>query len=163
MNYRAIVLGAVAVIGVCLIVLSQRDRSTDVRRAVVGLEAPDFMVLDKNGSEIRLSHFSGKTVFVHYWASWCKECKEEMPEIQDLYLRKKSDPNYVFISVIYNEDPKVSGKWLRDNNFDIPFYVDPKGKAARDYGLTGVPETFLIDPEGILRTRILGPTDWKRF
>ncbi len=163
MNYRGIVLGAIVVIGIVLVLLTQKDRDGQGRKAIVGLEAPEFSLFDRNGTEIKLSQNRGKTVFVHFWASWCKECKEEMPDIQALYNRKKNDPNYVFITVIFNEDPKVSGKWLRDNNYDIPFYVDKNGRAARDYGLTGVPETFLVDPEGILRTRILGPTDWNRF
>lgn len=163
MNYRAIVLGAAIVIGIFLIVLSQQDRSTQTRRAVVGLEAPDFTVLDKNGTETKLSQFPGKTVFVHYWASWCKECKEEMPGIQALYDRKKSDPSFVFMSVIYREDPKTSKQWLSENSFDIPIYVDPRGEAARIYGLTGVPETFIVNPEGILIQRILGPTNWNKL
>jgi peroxiredoxin len=163
MNYRGIVIGAIVVIGIVIVLLTQKGRDGQGRRAIVGLEAPEFTLVDKNGTEMKLSQFKGKTVFVHFWATWCKECKEEMPDIQALYNRKKNDPNYVFITVIFNEDPKVSGKWLRDNNYDIPFYVDKKGQAARDYGLTAVPETFVVDPEGILRTRVLGPTDWSRF
>lgn len=163
MNYRGIVIGTMVVIGIVIVFLTHRGDDGQGRKAIVGLEAPEFVLLDKDGTEIRLSHYKGKTVFVHFWATWCKECKEEMPDIQALYNRKKTDPNYVFITVIFNEDPKVSGKWLRDNNYDIPFYVDRKGRAAKDYGLTGVPETFLVAPDGILKTRILGPTNWNRF
>ncbi len=163
MNYRGIILGAIAVIGLVLVIFSQKDKGTVVRRAVVGLEAPEFRVLDKDGTETRLSQLKGKTIFVHYWASWCKECREEMPGIQALYERKKADQSFVFISVIYREDPKVSKQWLIDNGFDIPIYVDPKGEAARTYGLTGVPETFIVEPNGILKIRILGPTDWSKI
>jgi cytochrome c biogenesis protein CcmG/thiol:disulfide interchange protein DsbE len=163
MNYRGIVLVAIVVIGVVIVFLTHKGSDDQGRKAIVGLEAPEFVLFDKDGTEIRLSEYSGKTVFVHFWATWCKECKQEMPDIQALYDRKKSDPNYVFITVVYNEDPKESGKWLRDNNYTIPFYVDKIGQAARDYGLTGVPETFLIGPDGILKTRILGPTNWNRF
>jgi cytochrome c biogenesis protein CcmG/thiol:disulfide interchange protein DsbE len=163
MNYRGIVLGAIVLIGIVLVLLTQQEKDGQRRKAIVGLEAPEFSLLDRDGTEITLSQYRGKTVFVHFWATWCKECKTEMPEIQALYNRKKNDPNYVFITVGYNEDPKISGQWLRDNNYTIPLYVDKSGQAAVDYGLTGVPETFVIDPDGILKTRILGPTDWNRF
>jgi cytochrome c biogenesis protein CcmG/thiol:disulfide interchange protein DsbE len=163
MNYKGIVLVAIVVIGIVIVFLTHKGNDGQGRKAIVGLEAPEFVLFDKDGTEIRLSHFRGKTVFVHFWATWCKECKQEMPDIQALYNRKKNDPNYVFLTVVYNEDPKVSGKWLRENNYVIPFYVDKIGQAAMDYGLTGVPETFLIAPDGILKTRILGPTNWNRF
>lgn len=160
MKPRAIILGAVVVVGIFMLVLTQQDKGVQTRRAVVGLDAPEFTVLNSNGEEIKLSQFKGKKIFIHYWASWCKECKEEMPGIQALYNRKKSDPGFVFLSIIYREDPLVSRQWLEDNNYNIPIFTDPKGTAAALYGLTGVPETFIVDPDGTLVERILGPGRW---
>ena len=86
-----------------------------------------------------------------------------MPGIQALYNRKKDNPDFVFLSVIFREDPIESTKWLKENNYDIPIFIDPNGEAARTYGLTGVPETFIINPEGILTERIIGPANWDRI
>jgi len=163
MNARALVLGIIAVMGITLVVVSQQGKTRSTRKAVVGLDAPEFVLQDAEGGELRLSSLKGKTVFVHFWASWCKECREEMPRIQALHDRKKADPSFVFISVIYNEDPAVSRAWLKENGYAFPVYVDPDGSAARDYGLTGVPETFIIDEGGVLRQRVLGPANWDRI
>ena len=163
MNYRGVILLAFLFVIVFLITWTQKDRvkGPQDRRAVAGLEAPEFTLLDKDKTEVKLSQFRGKTVFVHFWAAWCKECREEMPGIQTLYDRKKSDPDFVFISVIYREDPAKSKKYLDKNNYTIPIYVDPDYKAARMYGLTGVPATFIIDPDGKLKNRIIGPGRWE--
>ncbi|GBD98221.1 thiol-disulfide oxidoreductase ResA [bacterium BMS3Abin07] len=162
MRFRGIILGAITVIGVFLIVLSQQNRDT-LRKAVVDLEAPEFSLLNRDGTEIKLSQFRGKTVFVHFWASWCKECREEMPAIQALYNRKKDNPDFIFISVIYREDPAKSKQWLDKNKFNIPIYIDRNAKMAKDYGLTGVPETFIIAPGGMLKKRIIGPGQWDKI
>ncbi len=60
MNYRGIVLGVIVVIGIVLVVLTQKDRDGQGRRAIVGLEAPEFTLVDKNGTEMKLSQFKGK-------------------------------------------------------------------------------------------------------
>ncbi len=165
MKNREVILGVTFVIIVFLIVLSQKGRVTGPhdRRAVMGLEAPEFTLLDNNGTSVKLSQFKEKTIFVHFWAAWCKECREELPGIQALYDRKKSDPDFVFLSVIYREDPAKSKKYLDENNYDIPIFVDPDEKAARVYGLTGVPETFIIDQDGLLKRRIIGPGRWEEI
>jgi thiol-disulfide isomerase/thioredoxin len=161
MTKRAIILVVILVLGFFLVLISQKGGKAPIRKAVVGLESPDFTFLEAGGGgAIRLSQLKGKKVFVHFWASWCKECREEMPGIQDLYNRKKNDPGFVFISVIYREDPAKSIKYLKDNNYDIPVYIDPGEKAVKDYGVTAVPETFIIDKKGILSNRIIGPGRW---
>jgi len=160
---RGIILGVILVIGVVLVILTQKDRTPQVRRAVVDLEAPGFVLLDSNGATVKLSQFRGKTVFLHFWASWCPNCREELPSIQSLYNRRKSDPDFVFLSVVYRENPAKSMNYLKVNNYDIPLYTDPGEKAARTYGVTGVPETFIIDADGILRKRVIGAGDWSGY
>ena len=163
MSSRGIILGVILVIGVLLVVLTQRDRTPQTRRAVVGLEAPGFVLLDSNGASVELSRFKGKTVFLHFWASWCPNCKAELPSIQALYNRKKSDPDFVFLSVVYREDPAETTNYLKANHYDIPLFTDPGEKAARAYGVTGVPETYIIDADGILRKRVIGAGDWSKY
>lgn len=160
MKYRGTIIAIIFVAGIFLVMLSQKDKSPHVKKAVVGLEVPEFTLVDRDGAEYRLSQFKGKTVFVHFWAAWCKECREEMPGIQALYNNRKSDPDFVFISVIWREDPSKSSKYLKDNNYDIPIFIDPDEKAASTFGVTGVPETFIIGPDGVLKRRIIGPGNW---
>lgn len=163
MSSRGIILGVILVIGVVLVILTQKDRTPQARRAIIGLEAPAFVLLDGDGTPVKLSRFKGKTVFLHFWASWCPNCREELPSIQALYNRRKSDPDFVFLSIVYRENPAKSMKYLKANNYDIPLYTDPGEKAARTYGVTGVPETFIIDADGILRKRVIGAGDWSGY
>ncbi len=163
MSSRGIILGVILVIGVVVVILTQKDRSPQVRRAIVGLEAPGFVLLDSDGTPVELSRFRGKTIFLHFWASWCPNCREELPSIQALYNRRKSDPDFAFLSISYREDPAKSMKYLKANNYDIPLYTDPGEKAARTYGVTGVPETFIIDADGILQKRVIGAGNWNDY
>ncbi len=163
MSSRGIILGVILVIGVLLVLLTQKDRTPQARRAIIGLEAPGFVLLDSDGTTVKLSQFKGKTVFLHFWASWCPNCKDEFPSIQALYNRRKSDPDFVFLNVVYREDPAKSMKYLKANNYDIPLYTDPGEKAARIYGVTGVPETFIIGADGILQKRVIGAGDWSGY
>jgi peroxiredoxin len=157
---RGVILAVLFIIGVFLILLSQKGKLPQMSRAVEGLEAPGFTFLDKDSKSFTLSQYIGKIIFIHFWASWCKECKDELPGIQALYDRKKSDPNFVFFSVIWREDPATSRKYLEDNNFDFPIYIDPGEKTAREYGVTGLPETYIIAEDGVLKKKIIGPGRW---
>lgn len=163
MNYRSITLAALVIIGVFLLVISQKGEKLPTRRAIVDLEAPAFTLLSMDGKAAGLSQFAGKRVFIHFWATWCKECKEELPGIQALYNRKKTDPDFVFLSAIYREDPAVTMKYMKDNNYDFPLYTDPGERMAREYGVSAVPETFIIGKDGILKQRIIGPGRWENI
>ncbi len=163
MKSKALILVVLLGLGVFFVIYTQRIKPPQRAQAIVGLDAPDFKVVDKNGKQITLKDLRGKTVFVHFWASWCGECRKEMPSINALYQRKKDDPNFVFIGIIYREDPTVTTRYLKKNNFDIPIYVDIDENAARAFGVTGVPETYIIDPEGVLKKKVIGPGNWEVF
>ena len=86
-----------------------------------------------------------------------------MPSIARLYERKKSEPDFVFLPVLYREDPLVTRQYLKKNNLDIPLYVDPDENTARAFGVTGVPETYIISPDGIVRKKVIGPGKWDNY
>ncbi|RMG67475.1 MAG: TlpA family protein disulfide reductase [Nitrospirae bacterium] len=163
MKSRALVLIVLILIGGLFVLYIQMIRPPKPAPTVVGLEAPDFKVVDKNGKEITLESLKGKTVFVHFWAAWCTECRKEMPSINALYERKKKDPNFVFLGIIYREDPAKSKKYLKENNYTIPIFVDIDENAAKAFGVTGVPETYIIDPKGILKKKVIGPGSWENL
>lgn len=163
MRYRGAVLLVVFAIGVFLVILSQQGREKKPRSLLEGLKVPDFVVYDKQGNEYRLSALKGKRVFVHFWAAWCKECRTELPAIKDLYERKKDDPGFVFLSVIWREDPIKSRKYLESQGIDIPIFTDPGEKMAKSFGVTGVPETYIIGPDGVLQKKVIGPGRWESF
>jgi|Deesub1362B_J571_1020462.scaffolds.fasta_scaffold00011_120 thiol-disulfide isomerase/thioredoxin len=163
MKYRGVILFTLLVVGLFLILLSQKGRVLQAPKVAEGLEVPSFKVVDKNGVEYTKENLRGKTVFLHFWASWCKECRNEMPEIVKLYERKKSDPDFVFLGVIYREDPIKARKYLQENGYDLPIFVDPDENTAKAFGVTGVPETYIIGPDGVLEKKVIGPLRWGDF
>lgn len=162
MKAKAIVIALVIVAGVALVVLNagKGDKAPRPPLVAEGFAAPDITLTDLSGNAWSLSDRRGSVVFINFWASWCKECREEMPSMQRLYDKKRSDPNFEMVLIIYNEDPAESARYMEENSFTMPLYVDPGGAAAYAFGLTGVPETYIVGKDGILRKKIIGPADF---
>jgi thiol-disulfide isomerase/thioredoxin len=153
----------IAVIVAGLTILSFPGCKKSPKRIVAaeGLSAPDFSLRDINGNIWRLSDLKGSVVLVNFWASWCVSCKTEMPSLQGLYERKKDNPLFKLVTVLYRDDPMVASEYLEQNGYNFPLLIDTDGNASMDYGLTGVPETFIVDKTGILRKKIIGPADFE--
>lgn len=123
--------------------------------------APKLDVRDvKTGQSIDLSQYKGKVVFVNFWASWCSPCKEEMPSIEALYRDLLKNDTFVMVTVLYKDDTGIASDYMRLHGFTFPLFADNDGISARNYGVTGVPETYLVDKKGSLRKRVIGPADW---
>ncbi|MBF0338831.1 MAG: redoxin domain-containing protein [Nitrospirae bacterium] len=129
-------------------------------RAVEGLNAPDFTLKDDKGNTLTLKSIQGKAVLLNFWATWCTACVEEIPSLQRLYAEQKGNPDLQIITVLFRDSMKNATAFMKDGKYDFPVLQDPDHKSAKAYGLTGVPETFLIDNRGIVAKRILGPVEW---
>jgi peroxiredoxin len=127
--------------------------------AELGKPAPDFMLQDINGKSWRLSDFRGKVVLVNFWASWCGPCRQELPAMQALHMAMSNEP-FQMLSVSYNDDPRVANQLAQQVGVTFPVLADPQKQAATAYALTGVPETYIVDPQGILREKYLGARHW---
>ena len=64
------------------------------------------------------------------------------------------------ITIAVSDSPDVCREYVKEHSYDVPVYGDPDGQAANDYGLTGVPETYIVDKNGILRQKVIGGMDW---
>ena len=127
----------------------------------VGKEAPDFVLPNLNEKSVRLSDYRGKVVFLNFWATWCKPCREEMPSMEVLY--KNFDRDGLVVLAVSND--RVTTKkdippFVSSMNLTFPVLVDSWGQTDKRYKLMGVPETYIIDQQGILREKIIGPRDW---
>jgi peroxiredoxin len=126
--------------------------------------APDFELPDLQGNRVRLSSFRGKTVFLNFWTKTCKPCLEEMPALGELgkVLQKRKDMVLVAVSTDESiEDVRDTLKVVL--NSDAPFVVllDEDSKVVRDtFGTRLFPETWIIDPKGVIRARFDGARDW---
>ncbi|MBA2252053.1 MAG: TlpA family protein disulfide reductase [Nitrospirales bacterium] len=127
----------------------------------VGKEAPDFALPNLEDKNVRLSDYRGKVVFLNFWATWCKPCREEMPSMEVLYKNFDRDGLVVLaVSIDRVTTKKDIPPFVSSMNLTFPVLVDSWGQTDKRYKLMGVPETYIIDQQGILREKIIGPRDW---
>jgi peroxiredoxin len=126
----------------------------------VGAAALDFGLLSLRGDTVKLSDYRGKAVFLNIWATWCPPCLKEMPAMKSLYQRLKGREFEMLAVSIDREGEKVIRPFVAKYGLTFPVLLDPDSKTYRLYGLTGIPETFLIDKNGVILYRIIGPENW---
>ena len=122
---------------------------------VVGYPAPDFTLTDLDGNAVRLSDFRGKVVFLNFWATWCPPCRAEMPEMEELH-QEYQDKDVVIIGVDLGEFRSSVKSFVEENGYSWTFVIDSTGEVARDYMVTGIPSSFSIDEDGIIRALQVG-------
>jgi len=127
--------------------------------AKVGLLAPNFTLSDTKGKTWKLSDLKGQVVFINFWATWCSPCRDEMPSMQALYSSMPAD-KFKLLSILSNDEPAFADITAKKLGATFPILIDPDNKTGLAYGLTGVPETFIVDKHGVLREKFIGPANW---
>lgn len=124
-------------------------------------EAPDFSLPDLNGKTHTLSQYKGKVVFLNLWTTWCPPCRMEMPAMEQLY-RRLENRDFVMLAVSADEaGKKVVAPFAKELGLTFPILLDPEGNLSPRYGVTGYPETFVIDRDGKVVNHTIGPADWE--
>jgi peroxiredoxin len=122
--------------------------------------APDFSVIDLAGKAIRLSGLRGKVVVLNVWTTWCPPCREEMPSMERLYGQLRG-PDFELLAVSEDEGGiEPVRAFVRDVGVTFPVAHDPERQVGTRYGVWGYPETFIIDREGRVVERVIGPRVW---
>jgi peroxiredoxin len=125
-----------------------------------GYPAPDFTLPDLDGRPHRLSAYRGKVVFLNLWTTWCPPCRMEMPAMERLH-RRLSGRDFVMLAVSADEGGKDAvAPFVAELGLTFPVLLDPGGRLSPRYGVTGYPETFLIDRDGQVVNHTIGPADW---
>jgi len=154
----------VAVVSVLIFVLAFGVvwmQSSKYEPLSVGKVAPDFNLPDLSDRNVRLSDYRGKVVFLNFWATWCKPCREEMPSMEVLYKNFERDGLVVLaVSIDRVTTKKDIPPFVKGLGLTFPVLVDSWGQTDKRYKLMGVPETYIIDQQGVLREKIIGPRDW---
>ncbi len=123
-------------------------------------EAPNFTLEDLCGKKVELHSFKGKVILLVFWATWCGPCKKEMPSMEALYRQfKHRDFVLLGISVDYEKKERVK-EFIEKNDWSFPILLDPKLRAYRLYEIKGIPTSILIDRQGRMVGKALGPRDW---
>ena len=161
MKPKSVILIAVFIVAIAIILFSvKREETPKTQAVVVGLNAPEFSLSDPSGKTYTLSELKGSVVFINFWATWCPPCIEEMPSIQNLYNGFKDRKEFRMVTILYKDDYEKAMAYMKQNNYALPVLIDREGKSAKAYGVTGVPETYIVDKQGVLRQKVIGPADW---
>ena len=122
--------------------------------------AVEFELLDLGGDRHRLSDFRGKWVVINFWATWCGTCEVEMPSMEKLY-RKYKDFGFEMLTISVDKDQSLIEPFMKKFNLTFPVLLDPESEIAKKiYKTTGVPETFIVNREGLIVHKAIGPRDW---
>jgi peroxiredoxin len=126
--------------------------------------ASDFKLEDAfSGETVSLASLKGKVVFLNVWATWCGPCREEMPSMETLYDELKTNKDFVMLAV--SQDTKGKSAvvpYVQKNGYHFRILLDPENKVGDSYGVSGVPETFIIDRTGRIVAHHMGAFDWSR-
>jgi len=143
-----------------LAVFSSMGCSKPIEPALEGTPAPDFTLTDLSGGEVQLSSLKGKVVLVNFWATWCPPCREEIPSMMKLNQAMQGK-NFQMLAISVDEGGKDAVlDFFKKGGWTLPALLDTDGKVARRYGTTGVPETFVVDTQGMIRKKVIGAIDW---
>lgn len=130
--------------------------------AKVGLPAPPLKLARLGGGIVDITELKGKVVLVNFWASWCRPCVEEMPIFERLHREFEGKP-FVVLAVSIDKRLADVDKLASSQNLSLPILLDSAETAARAWGTSGVPETFLVDQEGKLVYKVIGPVEYEEI
>ena len=126
--------------------------------ATVGQPAPNFTLPDLDSDSVSLEDFKGRPMLINFWKINCAPCLSEVDHLQAAY-EKYDTEEMVILTINVSDGSGTIRQFQQENDLTFPVLLDTESKAVRLYAITGVPTTFLIDADGIIRNKILGPFD----
>ncbi len=157
-----VVLGVV-VCGIVVIAVGERTVGRELHPIGVGVTAPNFtaQTLGAPAHTKTLADYTGQVVLLNTWATWCAPCRAEMPAIEQLY-RTFAPRGLKVVAVSVDEPGAETGIQAFAEQFGLTFDVlhDPTGAIEHSYQMTGLPESFLIGRDGVIRKKVAGAVDW---
>jgi peroxiredoxin len=129
----------------------------------VGSKAPPFsaVTVDSIPRTRTLSDYKGQVVLLNIWGTFCLPCRDEMPAIEKLH--KEMAPRGLKVVAVSMDEPGFENQiraFVKEFGLTFQILYDPTGKITNDYQTTGVPETFVIARDGVIRKKVIGASDW---
>ncbi|MDE0803760.1 MAG: TlpA disulfide reductase family protein [Acidimicrobiales bacterium] len=149
--------GVLLVVLGLVVTLATSDPSTQRVTAspLIGRQAPDISADRLAGGRFELSAQRGRFVVVNFFATWCIPCIREHPELVE-FSRSQGTGGAAVVSVVYDDDPDDVQAFFDENGGDWPVVLDTDGRVALSYGVSGVPESYLVAPDGTVVTKLIG-------
>jgi peroxiredoxin len=163
-NLQSIILIILVFVAVGIIVLLQNKDSSfnlsGMPQLEKGVPAPNFTLPGLDGKMVNLADYKGKVVLLNIWATWCPPCVEEMPSMEKLYQELKDESFEILAVSIDVSGAKAVLPFMKKHKLSFPALTDTKGAIKSLYQVTGVPESIIIDKDGIIVEKVIGPRDW---
>jgi cytochrome c biogenesis protein CcmG, thiol:disulfide interchange protein DsbE len=128
--------------------------------AVTGRHAPDYAAVDLEGRKVNLADLRGQVVVLNIWATWCYPCRKEMPALEEMH--RELERNGLVVLAVSVDAASASGEirdFLTELGLTLPVLHDSRATVSRTFSTRGVPETFLIGADGVLRHHWIGRID----
>ena len=147
-----LVVGVVAAALVVVLAVSNRDRRTPP----VPDYAPEFAGETLDGGRFDMAAQRGRWVVVNFFSTWCVQCVVEHPELVAFHSRYRDDPNIRLVSVVFQDEVDVIAQFFAERGGAWPVVMTNTGRVAIDFGVTAVPETYLVSPSGQIAQKFTG-------
>jgi cytochrome c biogenesis protein CcmG/thiol:disulfide interchange protein DsbE len=146
------------VVALLVVVLATRpDPGTRAADSpLLGKAAPELAGRTIDGQEFDLRQSRGKWVLVNFFATWCVPCRQEHPDLIRFAERHRQAGDGEVVGVIYDDSESAVREFRQEAGGDWPMVVDPKGRVGLDWGVAGVPESYLVSPDGVVAAKVVG-------
>lgn len=131
-----------------------------------GTPVPQITLPMMQGGDVSMSDYKGKVLIINFWLTTCPPCRKEMPSLMSLHKKYKDADNFALLTISCDEQgEKVVKELFEKRNWELPVAFDPERKAADMFSVTGFPETFFVDKNGVIRHKFISSRNWldKKF
>jgi cytochrome c biogenesis protein CcmG, thiol:disulfide interchange protein DsbE len=142
---------------VLLVVVAIGLITTQQGPVAIGQAAPDFTLVSFEGQTYQLSELRGQVVVVNFWASWCKPCEQEAADLEAAWREYAPGGDVVFLGIAWTDTEIASKSYLEKFDITYPNGPDLRTSISQRYRTTGVPETYIIDQDGVLAYKKFAP------
>lgn len=151
----AVTVGVVAIGLIVLLARAPAQRAATPNAAVVGKPAPETVGESLDGEPVDLRDYRGQWVLVNFFATWCTGCVQEHPELVEFSTRHQQDQDAAVLSIVWSDDSDDVQRFFDANGGGWPVIIDP-GTIGLSYGVTAVPESYLVTPSGRIVEKFVG-------
>lgn len=145
--------------GLMKIGLFQPGISKTNQTGSVPVQYPSVSFVDAQGALLNTQDMTGKIVFINFWATWCPPCIAEMPSLNELYVKFKDNPNFIFLTVDADADWQKSKDFIAKHQYQLPVYI-AQSEVPRDWYEGSLPTTLVLDKKGGIAYKHIGAADY---